>query len=92
MNTETQQHEVRIQIEDSRRIYIGPSAIAAIQTEAWQQMDDRLGEAYTAWRVLVDANDFEGLKAVRDYLSSAQDALDALVCLAPVPEYDSDDA
>lgn len=84
---ELDQQEVRVKVEDARQIYVGPSAIEAIRGDANRQADEHLRAAVELWDDL-DVSDLEAVKEVQFKLGMAQDAISALVYLAPVPEDD----
>lgn len=79
------QQEIRVKVEDAREIYVGPAAIEAIRAEANRQADTHLRAAIELWDDC-DVEDLEEVKQVAFKLSMAQDAISALLHLAPVPD------
>jgi hypothetical protein len=83
--TTEEQQEVRVTVEDGRAIYIRGEAIEAIRGEANRQADMHLRSAVELWDEC-DVTDLDQLKDVRFKLGMAQDAISALVGLAPIPD------
>lgn len=89
MSATIEKHEVRIEVEGARRaVYIGRTAISAIQKDAFDRAHDSIRVLHEEWNEIKFRDDFEALRGVRDALQSALDFVETLVYLAPVPDYE----
>lgn len=83
MQTDT--YDVRVRIEEVADLYVGEAAREAIQADANRQCDQRLVEANRLWADL-DVTDIDAVKAFAYELARANDAANALIALAPIPD------
>lgn len=81
--TDIEPGEVMIQIEDSRKVYVGASAVEVLRADLNGQADERLRETLRAWDEC-DVESLDELKQVAFTLSMAAGCIDALKNLAPI--------